>query len=312
MSSRDDQWRGVFVIVTTPFDRNLQLDIESLRRTVRFCVDCGVHGVVSTANASEVSYLTDSERRQVAEIVVEEAKGKATALVGISSTCAPIAGELARHAQAVGADGLMAMPPTFQRPSEAEIRAYYEAIAGASSLPIMLQNYGGPGGTAMSPRLMAELLRDIATVQYVKEETEFSSVLMSEVQAVSGPELKGVMGGKAGLKLLDEFRRGACGTMPACEVSDIHVALWSALESGDMARAKEIYRLVLPLLTFEVGYGPAVYKEVLFRRGVISSSVFRQTGGRVLDELAMAELDDIMRDLHPLMLPRYRPMQAAA
>jgi 4-hydroxy-tetrahydrodipicolinate synthase len=308
----DQQWRGVFVIVTTPFDRNLALDVESLRQTVRFCVDCGVQGVVSTANASEVSYLTDAERRLVAEVVVEEAQGKTTAMVGISSTCAPIAGDHARHAESIGADGLMAMPPTFQRPSEGETRAYYREIADASALPIMLQNYGGPGGTAMSPRLMADLLREIPSVRYVKEETEFSSVLMSEIQAVAGGDLAGVMGGKAGLKLLDEYRRGACGTMPACEVSDIHVALWQALEAGEMTRAKEIYRLVLPLLTFEVGYGPAVYKEVLFRRGVISSPVFRQTGGRVLDPLAMAELDDIMADLEALMLPRYRPLRAAA
>jgi 4-hydroxy-tetrahydrodipicolinate synthase len=271
-----------------------------------------VQGVVSTANASEVSYLTDAERRLVAEVVVEEARGKTKAIVGISSTCAPIARDHARHAESIGADGLMAMPPTFQRPSEGEIRAYYRAIADASALPIMLQNYGGPGGTAMSPRLMADLLREIPSVRYVKEETEFSSVLMSEIQAVAGGDLAGVMGGKAGLKLLDEYRRGACGTMPACEVSDIHVALWQALEAGEMTRAKEIYRLVLPLLTFEVGYGPAVYKEVLFRRGVISSPVFRQTGGRVLDPLAMAELDDIMADLEALMLPRYRPLRAAA
>jgi len=309
---KTDQWRGVFVIVTTPFNKSLELDVESLRRTVRFCIESGVHGVVSTANASEVSYLSDAERRRVAEVVTEEAKGKATVVVGVSSTCASIAREHARHAEEIGADGLMAMPPTFQKPSEAEIRAFYGSVANVSSLPIMLQNYGGPGGTAMSPKLMVDLVRELPTVQYVKEETEFSSVLMSEVQDLAGSDLQGVMGGKAGLKLLDEYRRGACGTMPACEVSDIHVALWNALETGDTARAKEIYRLLLPLLTFEVGYGPAVYKEVLFRRGVIASSAFRQTGGRILDKLAMAELDDIMSDLDPLMLPQYRPMQAAA
>ena len=307
-----DNWRGVFVIVTTPFDRQLNLDVESLRNTVKFCIESGVHGVVSTANASEVSYLSEAERRRVAEIVVEEAAGKAVTVVGISSTCGPIACDYARHAEEIGADGLMAMPPTFQRASEAEIQSYYASIASASSLPIMLQNYGGPGGTIMSPKLMGDLVREIPSVQYVKEETEFSSVLMSEIQSVAGLGLKGVMGGKAGIRLLDEYRRSACGTMPACEVSDIHVALWNALEAGEMSRAKEIYRLLLPLLTFEVGYGPAVYKEVLFRRGVIASSEFRQTGGRVLDALAMAELDDILADLEPLMLQKHRPLRAAA
>ena len=114
------------------------------------------------------------------------------------------------------------------------------------------------------------------------------------------------MGGKAGRALLDEHRRGACGTMPACEISDVHVALWKALEAGDGPRASEIYRLLLPLLSFEMGYGPAIYKEVLRRRGVISSGAFRQTGGRVLDASAHQELDAILTPLDALMHHGYR------
>jgi 4-hydroxy-tetrahydrodipicolinate synthase len=299
MTPASPRWTGVFVIVTTPFDENRALDTESLAATVRFCLKAGVQGVVATANASEVAYLSDAERRTVAEIVAEEARGKATVLIGVSSSGETVSADHARHAAAIGADGLMAMPPTFQRASEAEIRRYYSTLAAATGLPIMLQNFSGPGGTPMSARFMAELARDIERIRYIKEETEFSSVVMSEVKALAGDHIDGVMGGRAGIKLLDEYRRGACGTMPACEVADVHVALWQALEAGDMARAKHLYRLMLPLLVFEGGYGPAIYKEVLYRRGVIRSPLFRQTGGRVLDALAHAELDDILTDLAP-------------
>jgi dihydrodipicolinate synthase/N-acetylneuraminate lyase len=118
--------------------------------------------------------------------------------------------------------------------------------------------------------------------------------------------LKGIMGGKAGRQLLDEHRRGACGTMPACEAADVHVALWAALEAGDQSRANEIFRLLLPLLNFEIGYGPAVYKEVLRRRGVIKSSALRQTGGRVLDQLAHIELDGILSGVEQFFRTTYR------
>jgi len=70
-------------------------------------------------------------------------------------------------------------------------------------------------------------------------------------------------------------------------------------------KAGEIYRLLLPLLSYEMGYGPAIYKEVLRRRGVIACSAFRQTGGRVLDAMAHAELSAILGALEPLMDHRY-------
>ena len=307
----DNKWRGVFVILPTPFDDDLALDVESLRRVIRFCLDSGVHGVVTPANASEAPYLTDQERQQVVRTTIAEIDGKVPVVVGVTSSCGVNARAFAREAEREGADAVMAMPPQVQRASEPEIRAYYATIAGASGLPIFLQNYGGPGGTPMSARLMADLLRDLPTVQFVKEETEFSGPMISSVIEAAGPHLKGVMGGKAGRHLLDEYRRGVCGTMPACEVSDVHVALWRALEANETGRAGEIYRQLLPLLLFELSYGPPVYKEVLRRRGVIRSSAIRQTGGRVLDAHAAAELTRILDDLAPLLGASRKTLQSA-
>jgi dihydrodipicolinate synthase/N-acetylneuraminate lyase len=298
--------RGIYVIVPTPFDQALAIDFEALRRIVRFNIECGVAGVVATANGSEVGYLADSERRRVAEIVVEEAKGRVVTVVGISSSCWPISRDLAVHAEKIGADAVMAMPPGFQRPNEAEIRTYYAAIDKASSLPIFLQNFSGPGGTPMSSRLMAELMRDLPNVKYVKEETESSSVLISEIIAAAKSNLCGVMGGMAGRALIDEHRRGVCGTMPASDLADIHVALWNALEAGNQEKANEIFRLLLPFLNFKIAYGPVMYKEVLRRRGVIESSAFRQTGARILDAFAQQELDNILSALAPMMERGYQ------
>ncbi len=303
--SRYPNWRGVYVIVPTPFHDDLSLDLDGLRRIVQFCIDCGVDGLVSPANASEQPYLSDAERRDVTRCVIEAGRGKAVVVAGVTASTRLIAAELAREAEAMGADALMAMPPNMQRASEAEIRAYYTAIDAAGSLPIYLQNYSGPGGTPMSPGLVASLLNELPDVRYVKEETDFSGAMMTQIIAASGPALEGIMGGKAGRHLLDEYARGACGTMPACEIADVHVKLWQALEAGETAQARAIYRVLLPLLMFETGYGTAVYKEVLRRRGVIGSAAIRQTGGRVLDRHALADLTAILDDLAPLMLDTY-------
>ena len=191
-------------------------------------------------------------------------------IAGISSSCWPVACELARHAEANGADALMAMPPIFQRASEAEIRAYYGAIDKASALPMFLQNYGGPGGTPMSARLMTDLLRTLPNVKFVKEQTEFSSVALSEVLAEAKELCHGVMGGKAGRALLDEYRRGACGTMPACEVSGTTSPCGTHSRPEIRPRPARSTAYSCPCSPMRWATGPAIYKEVLRRRGVIA------------------------------------------
>ncbi|SEK10396.1 L-2-keto-3-deoxyarabonate dehydratase [Marinovum algicola] len=312
MSLSDTRWRGVYVIVTTPFDDDLNLDLDGLRNVVRFNLKCGVHGLVAPANASEVAYLSDAERKQVVQTITDEAGGRVPVIAGVSSSCAKLAVAHARVAQDEGADGILAMPPTFQRATQPEIVDYFRQIAAATRLPIMLQNYAGAGGTSLSPAAILSLVEAIPQIEYVKEETPFSNTYISEILALAGDRIKGVMGGIAGINLFEEHARGACGTMPACESPDIHVGLWAALERQDPEAAREIFEALLPLLSFEALYGIATYKSVLTRRGVIAASGFRQTGAQPLDAVASARLDTILNRLAPLMHKDYRPAREAA
>jgi 4-hydroxy-tetrahydrodipicolinate synthase len=299
------QFRGVYVIVPTPFHADLSLDVEGLKNIVRFCVASGVHGVVAPANASEQPYLSESERRIVSETVAAEARGKTHLIVSVTANTAREAAALSAQAAELGADAIMAMPPYLHRPTEPEIRAYYAAIDRAATLPVFIQNWSGPGGTPMAPRLVADLLRELPNLRFVKEETDFASMTMTQIKELAGDACEGMMGGKGGRHMLDEYRRGAIGTMPACQSADVHVKIWNALDAGDISRAREMYRWLLPLVMFETGYGVAVYKEVLRRRGVIGCAAIRQTGGRVLDALALADLAAILDDLKPLMNADY-------
>ena len=105
------EFRGVFTIPCTPFDSSGEIDEASLRREVRFCLDCGAHGLVAPVNASEFSSLSDAERKRVVEIVAEENAGRIPFVAGISAVSTQVGIELARHARSAGADALFAMPP---------------------------------------------------------------------------------------------------------------------------------------------------------------------------------------------------------
>jgi 4-hydroxy-tetrahydrodipicolinate synthase len=294
------QWRGVFTIPVTPFDALGDVDEQSLDRCVRFCVEAGAHGVVAPVNASEAPLLLDDERKRVAEIVVATVARQVPAVVGVSGATTRQSVDFARHARKIGADAVIAMPPYVKRASPAEIVDFYQQIAAATELPVFIQNVGAPVGTPMSARFMADLIQQIDGVEYVKEETAEAPHVMTELLALAGPRLKGIMGGMAGRYLFNEVSRRACGTMPACEVTDIDVQIWNALEDGDFVRARQIHNRLMPLLNIEAMYGAAVYKEVLKRRGVIEHATMRGPGLVQLDGFDHQELDAILADISDL------------
>ena len=296
------RFRGVFAIPPTPFDDAGNVDEASLRRCVDFCVEAGAHGIVAPVNASESIALTDAERLRVADVLVEQAAARVPVVVGVSGVSGAASVLYTRQAVQAGAAAVIAMPPYVKHAPADEIYDFYVEVARAADpLPVWIQDYVGPVGTPMPPTLLARMLNEIPGVDYLKEETALAPQVMTRVRELAGDSLKGMMGGMAGRYLLEEYRRGAVGTMPACEVADAHVLVWNALERGDEDEARRLHTQLLPLLNYEAMYSFTVYKDVLLRRGVIASARTRVPGAGRLDAENLRELDMLLRDLAPLL-----------
>lgn len=292
-------WRGIFVIVVTPFTPSYELDEEALRKEIRFCIEAGAHGLVGPANASEFATMSDDERKRWIEIVVSEAGGQIPVVAATTAGHYVPAVALSRYAQEVGADAIMAMPPHVLHPDADGCYAYYTALSEALDVPIFIQNFKEPVGTPMSAELVARMCRQLDQVQYVKEETLPEPRQISATITAAGDDCKGVFGGQGGVYLLDEYNRGAAGNMPACQATDVQTAIWDKLESGDAAGARKLYNQILPLINFERMHGVSVYKEVLYRRGIFSTRISRAPG-KYLDAADLAELDAILVDVEPM------------
>lgn len=295
----NDHWRGVFTIPCTPFTERGAVDFDSLQNEVRFCVDAGAHGVVAPVNASEAWTLTEDERRRVVETLIATVSRRIPVVVGVSSGSLEATVSFARHAEEQGADAVIALPPSGPPAPSAAIFAYFRALSTAVSIPIFVQNHDAPYGTRLSPEFVVKLVTELPNVDWVKEETFPPGQAMTAELEGCGPKLRGVMGGVAGRYMLDEYRRGARGTMPACEATDVHVQVWDALEAGDEHHARRLFNRLLPLLNFEALL-PGVYKAVLKRRGVIASDYLRHYGGNPLDAYDRRELDVILANMHDL------------
>jgi dihydrodipicolinate synthase/N-acetylneuraminate lyase len=287
-------FRGVFPVLVTPFDDSGAVDTASLERCVEFCIEADSDGLVALVNAGEFTTLTENERRTISDVIIGTNAGSVPVVVGVSAPSTQIAVGYAKAARAAGADAVVAMPPYMRAAVFPELVTYFGAVADAAEVPVFVQTYHRYPATALPIDVLGELAATVDGVQYVKEEILPAGQRISQLIGRAGQSLKGVMGGFAGRFVIDEYLRGSCGTMPACEVIDVHVAIWRALESGDIDAARDLHTKALPLLNIEYLYGPAVYKEVLRLRGVIATSSVREPGAARLDPRDLEELDAIL------------------
>ena len=292
-------FRGVFTIPSTPFDEQLEVDWEGLRRIVDFCVECGAHGIVWPVNASSFVTLSDEERLKGARVVVDQVASRIPVVIGTQGLSTTHAVMFSRHANEIGADAVMAMPPYIVKmASEELLLKYYHGISDVVDIPIFIQNCDH-NASPMPVNTMVGLVQEVEHIDYIKEETTPSTHHITQLLEMTPTnKLKGVFGGYGGRYLLLEHPRGVAGQMPGCHITDVVVRLWDALEAGDLKEAKRVYGLMAPLFALET-LRVASYSEVLRIRGVIKSG--RQRGGvSMMDKHDQRALDDILRDLEPL------------
>jgi 4-hydroxy-tetrahydrodipicolinate synthase len=294
--------RGIFTIPSTPFKEDLSIDVEGFRNIVRFCVNCGAHGLVYPVNASEFTVLSDEERMTLSKIMVDTVAGKIPTVIGVAATSKQTAMKFSAHAREIGANAVIAMPPYVRTRnfSEDVLFDYYRGISDAGKIPIFIQNYSPPVGTDMSSEFLLRLCREIEWVQYVKEETIPSTLKITALMDANDGSCKGIFGGSGCRYLIEEYRRGSCGNMPGCHVTDVCVVLWNALEAKDEKKAMQIYRDMAPLFFYETQL-PGTYKEVLKIRGIIKCAASRNVLYRKPDEIGAGYLNEAVSILKPYM-----------
>jgi 4-hydroxy-tetrahydrodipicolinate synthase len=165
-------------------------------------------------------------------------------------------------------------------------------------VPIVVQNASPPLGTPISVALIARLVQECEWVAYVKEEVQPSTHRVTEILASAGQGLAGAFGGRAGLHMLDELRRGSAGVFPGASWVDFHVAVFDAFERGDHVAARRAFNRLLPAINMGMMLGLALTKTVLVRRGVLRTATCRD-GSPPLDAFDLAELDAIWAELGP-------------
>jgi 4-hydroxy-tetrahydrodipicolinate synthase len=288
---------GIFPIVQTTFHDDGRLDLDSQRRVVRLMIDSGAHGLGLFGNASEGYALTEDERRQLLRVIVEETAGAVPLVVSSGHTGTDAAVALGREAEAGGAAALMVLPPYYLKPDAAGVFHYFAAISKAVRIPIMVQDAPLMTQLPMGADLLARMARELEQVRLVKVEAPPTAQKVSKLRELAGDSVA-LFGGLNGHFLLEELARGAVGTMPGGDMTDVFRQIWDAYQRGDRADARARFERALPLIRYELqpGMGVAVMKRNLFDAGVIASPAVRHPT-RTLDEVDIAEVRELRAPL---------------
>ncbi|MGQ7791280.1 dihydrodipicolinate synthase family protein [Faunimonas sp. B44] len=170
MSSMTRVPRGIIHCPVTPFDPANAVDLDTFARVVEFLLRQEPAALCVNLHLAESLNLTLEERMVLAEAAVAVAAGRAPVIVNVSTPGTDQAITLARHAEKVGADCLMAITPYHWKPSQDAIYAHFAALMTASALPML--GYNSPhamGGIGFAPATLVRIMRDFPRFIGLKE-----------------------------------------------------------------------------------------------------------------------------------------------
>ncbi len=285
--------RGVYPILSTPFDEQGNIEFNDLENQVEWIIDQGVHGV-GIAMASEVYKFTESERDAVLKSVVETANGRVNVVMntGAEGTDATI--HYSKRAEELGADALMIRPTSYIPTVASEHIEFFVRIAESVSIPIFLQDQST---AAVPPAMAVACAKRHENLCYIKVETPPTIPRMAEAQSLVADGTNLILfGGMGGAFFIEELRRGSVGTMPGSTLPDKFVEMWDLWEAGDETAAVDAFdRYATVIRTLAQGQGLAnwIYKHIMWRRGVFSKSGIYARGPSLRpDNAHLKEVDE--------------------
>ncbi len=283
---------GVLPVFQTPWHEDETLDLETLEREIAWLYDCGANGIVM-AMVSETLRLDSEEREQLAAAACKFGKARGAVVISVGAESSKTAERYARHAESVGADAVMAIPPVSIGIGESELMAYYTRIIQAIQIPVIVQDASGYVGKPMPIAMQARLLDEFGSerVQYKPEASPIGPKLSELRDATRGKAR--VFEGTGGIALVDSFKRGIVGTMPGADLIRGLVPLWRALESGDAERADRIHGPLSALISMQTSLDGflAVEKHLLVRQGIFKNTLVRGPVGFKLDAETKREVE---------------------
>lgn len=264
-------FQGLLTALVTPF-KDGELDEETYRALVRRQIDAGIDGLVPCGTTGEAPTLSISEHTEVVRWALEEAGGRVPVLAGIGSNNTAQAIETARKVVELGAQGVLATAPYYNKPTQEGLYRHFRAIAEAIPVEVCLYDVPGRTSVHIAPSTV-ERLAEIDNITCLKDAT---------ADMLNGAEVLRRCGDRIAVLSGDDFTAfplialggAGCISVTSNVVPARMKALIDAARAGDLAGARAAQHALLPLfhaMFFETNPIPA--KASLAAMGLIADEL---------------------------------------
>ncbi len=147
---------GSIVAIVTPFADG-KVDVASLKKLIDWHIEQGTQGIVPCGTTGESATFEHDEQHRVIGEVVQAVRGRVPVIAGAGSNATREAVSLAQAAERLGADGILTITPYYNKPTQEGLFQHFQAVRGATKLPLVLYNVPGRTGINLAPETSARV-----------------------------------------------------------------------------------------------------------------------------------------------------------
>lgn len=264
---------GIVTVLNTPYKTDLSIHFTSLRKNVQKALEAGVAGFLVPAMASEVYRLSETERIQMVQTVLEEVNRQVPVIAGAGETDLERSKKLLKAYINLGCRNVL-----FQIPyqNDQQFKAHFQELAALDLEMIMLQDWDATG-YGLSDELICELFDQVEAFGCLKVETVPAGIKYSRILELTNGRLN-VSGGWAVTQMIEGLQRGVHAFMPT-GMHRIYTEIYRLWKLGKTNEATALFRRILPVLAFSnqhLDISIRFFKRLCFREGIFETDLVRE------------------------------------
>ncbi|MCU7585050.1 4-hydroxy-tetrahydrodipicolinate synthase [Adlercreutzia muris] len=262
-STRNPRFGRLIPAMVTPFDENLELDLDRAQELACRLMDGGVDAIIVNGTTGESPTVFYPQKLELFRAVVSAVSGRVPVIANVGDNCTADTVSFAQDAGQLGVDGFMCVVPYYNKPPQEGLYRHFKTIADSTDMPIILYNIPGRCSINMEAETTLRLARDCDNIVAIKE----ASGNLDQVRAIidGAPADFDVYSGDDSATL-DIMRLGGAGVIST--IGNVAPArmkeIVEAAAAGDWEAAEAANEALLPLMTgLFATANPILVKEAL-------------------------------------------------